>query len=575
MSSKLGLHIIGNPPGAADTIRSANWGAVAADTMRSANWAAVKCVDDSAPLATAQSAGIPSRILRLWDIERMGSSAAARRWLQQDLSHVTHVQLCCESARGLDPVWQGEVIAGLRSGGYSGRFLAGCFATGNPTQVQEGVHAGPHFPELMPLVPLLQQPDVDLGLDEYTGLLNTDPRWAQWAPWTVQRHRLMLQCLAYHDWQGAVYILESGGDNVQPVTDGGGWQTRGWSAAQFLSLLQYLDQQDQQDEAVRCRCLFTLGATPDWASYEIAPIVGPLAAYVAAGGSCDVAGRKGPTVSGQTDYAGAVWAPSPNFWVGRQGQAITTIVLHGTAGGGAVQWFSESASQVSAHYVVDTDGTVTQCVREADSAWHAGVVTPDSPYAGRPNPNLWTIGIEHVRDQTNSSPLTPAQVRASLALCRDILARHPSITAFIPHDAIDVGRVCPGPDFPIAQWQALLSPATTTGTPAQPAMSPSEPGVPAEREAWDYYTQLGQQVDRQHAIWTVCLLPLYTYATQLKAQGNPVADLVMPGPLVSGEERDVWGGSRPAAVVRLTNRTVGVYQAADGSWRPYQKELAA
>ncbi len=569
--SALGLHVI-------------QWkGSVTDAAIRAAPWAAVKALDDSAPLATAQSAGIPSRILRLWDIERMGSSAAAQRWLQQDLSHVTHVQLCCESARGLDPVWQGEVIAGLRSGGYSGRFLAGCFATGNPARVQEGVHAGPHFPELMPLVPLLRQPDVDLGLDEYTGLLPSrgdpagtpDPRWAQWAPWTVQRHRLMLQCLAYHDWQGAVYILESGGDNVQPVTDGSGWQTRGWSAAQFLSLLQYLDQQDQQDEAVRCRCLFTLGATPDWASYEIAPVVGQLAAYVAA------AGRKGPTVSGQTDHAGAVWAPSPNFWVGRQGQATGAIVLHGTAGGGAVQWFSESASQVSAHYVVDTDGTVTQCVREADSAWHAGVVTPDSPYAGRPNPNLWTIGIEHVRDQTNSSPLTPAQVRASLALCRDILARRPSITAFIPHDAIDVGRVCPGPDFPIAQWQALLSPAPAptmdTGEPGGPSHTVGTPdtvGTP-EREAWDYYTQLGHQVDRQHAIWTVALLPLYTYATQLKAQGNPVADLVMPGPLVSGEESDVWGGSRPAAVARLTNRAVGVYQATDGSWRPYQKELAA
>lgn len=156
-----------------------------------------------------------------------------------------------------------------------------------------------------------------------------------------------------------------------------------------------------------------------------------------------------------TDYAGAGWAPSPNFTVGRQGSVITAIVLHGTAGPNAVDWFAQTVSQVSAHYVVEQDGTVTQCVREANTAWHAGVVTPDSEFAGGINPNRWSIGIEHTRDRTNTSPLTPAQLDASLGLVRDILARHGPL-ALLTHDEIDVGRVCPGPGFPLAAFTALL-----------------------------------------------------------------------------------------------------------------------
>ncbi len=549
--SALGLHVI-QPSVAVDAV------------IRAAPWAAVKSLASpsggapGAPLATAAAAGIPIRILRLFGIEQMGSSAAVQRWLQQDLTHASHLQLCCESDRGDDPVWQGEVIAGLRAGGYGGRYLVGNFPTGNPAQVVT-TPRGPHFPQLEPLYPLLQQSGVDLGLDEYTGILETDPRWSQWAPWTVQRHRVILEDLGRQGISPDVYILESGGDNVPPEMHGGGWQARGWRSSEYVALLRGIDRQDQQDSAVQCRCLFTLGATPDWASYEIAPIVGQLA--------MDVKGA-GAEVAAQMDYAGAIWAPSPNFWAGRQGQAITAIVLHGTAGPNAVAWFADPKSQVSAHYVVHEDGTVTQCVREVDSAWHAGVVTPNSVYASRPNPNLWSIGVEHVRNQTNSSPLTAAQIAASLALCRGILQRHPAITAFIPHDAIDVGRVCPGPGFPLGEWQALLArPAPA----ASPATTPAAMGT-EEQAAWSYYTQLGHQVDRQHAIWTACLLPLYTYAAQLKEQANALADLVMPGPLVSGEEGAMWGGSRPAAVVRLSNRVVGVYQADDGTWRPYQAE---
>lgn len=167
-------------------------------------------------------------------------------------------------------------------------------------------------------------------------------------------------------------------------------------------------------------------------------------------------------------YAGAKSYPAApsNYWKGRSGHAILAIVLHGTAGPNAQVWFQYPASQVSSHYVVDTDGTIYQCVDEDDAAWHAGVTNPDSVFANLSNPNLWTIGIEHTRDIANSSPLSPEQLRASVALCTNIVRRNPSLSpnspgrspnlpVFITHDQIDVGRVCPGPGFPFEVFKSL------------------------------------------------------------------------------------------------------------------------
>ena len=98
-------------------------------------------------------------------------------------------------------------------------------------------------------------------------------------------------------------------------------------------------------------------------------------------------------------------------------------------------------------------------------------------------------------------------------------------------------------------------------------------GDPVDQQAQQYYFQDGFKVPTGNALWTVALEPLYAYAMQLKAQGSPLADLVMPGPLKSGELPATWGQGRPASVAKLTNREVGVYQDAGGVWRPYQAEI--
>lgn len=98
-------------------------------------------------------------------------------------------------------------------------------------------------------------------------------------------------------------------------------------------------------------------------------------------------------------YPGATVALSPNFGFpggshGRNGQIIRGIVEHRTAGPGAVSWFQNPASQVSANYVILLDGTIVCCVEEEDAAWHAGVVQPQSEFYGETNPNLWCVTSE-------------------------------------------------------------------------------------------------------------------------------------------------------------------------------------
>jgi GH25 family lysozyme M1 (1,4-beta-N-acetylmuramidase) len=98
-------------------------------------------------------------------------------------------------------------------------------------------------------------------------------------------------------------------------------------------------------------------------------------------------------------------------------------------------------------------------------------------------------------------------------------------------------------------------------------------GSPAVDPAETYYFQNGIKVDTSHALWTAALKPLYDFAQSLKAQGNPIFDLVNPGPITGPEAGATWGGTRPAATVKLSNRVIGVYQKTDGTWAPYQASL--
>ncbi|MDQ6983248.1 MAG: 1,6-anhydro-N-acetylmuramyl-L-alanine amidase AmpD, partial [Ghiorsea sp.] len=77
--------------------------------------------------------------------------------------------------------------------------------------------------------------------------------------------------------------------------------------------------------------------------------------------------------------------------------------------------------QVSAHFVVFRDGTITQFVSTNQRAWHAG----ESTWECRDNCNDYSIGIEIIGDERQ--PFTRKQYTETARLCRSLITTHPSI----------------------------------------------------------------------------------------------------------------------------------------------------
>lgn len=101
------------------------------------------------------------------------------------------------------------------------------------------------------------------------------------------------------------------------------------------------------------------------------------------------------------------------------------LVLHYTdmlSAEAAIARLSDPEANVSAHYVVDEGGAVTQLVAEEARAWHAG----ESHWRGHNNINARAIGIEIAnRGHSHDYPDFPAaQMEAVAALCHAITARH-------------------------------------------------------------------------------------------------------------------------------------------------------
>lgn len=117
--------------------------------------------------------------------------------------------------------------------------------------------------------------------------------------------------------------------------------------------------------------------------------------------------------------------PSPNLEP-RVGRArADMIILHYTgmvSCEAAICWLAAPEARVSAHYVIDAAGRITQMVPESMRAWHAGV----SFWAGETDVNSRSIGIEiHNPGHDLGYPDFPeAQMAAVEALCVDIMARH-------------------------------------------------------------------------------------------------------------------------------------------------------
>lgn len=151
----------------------------------------------------------------------------------------------------------------------------------------------------------------------------------------------------------------------------------------------------------------------------------------------------------------AIDLPSPNHAARRADAAIDVLVLHYTElpldESLAILRDDARAQRVSAHYVLDLDGTLYRLVPEDRVAWHAG----RSHWRGRDALNATSIGIEIVNLHGDHHDYPSGQITALIELCREIVARHPGIVPrnVVGHSDIAPRRkVDPGRRFP---WATL------------------------------------------------------------------------------------------------------------------------
>lgn len=116
-------------------------------------------------------------------------------------------------------------------------------------------------------------------------------------------------------------------------------------------------------------------------------------------------------------------APSPNF--DARTLPISMIVLHYTGmedAASAIERLRDPDAKVSAHYVVDEDGTVLRLVAEDERAWHAG----KAHWRDVDDVNSASIGIEIVNPghDWGYRPFPDAQVASVIRLVAEIKDRH-------------------------------------------------------------------------------------------------------------------------------------------------------
>lgn len=148
-------------------------------------------------------------------------------------------------------------------------------------------------------------------------------------------------------------------------------------------------------------------------------------------------------------------APSPNFNARAASKKIRHLILHYTDTVSAfdtLKILQDPARQVSSHFFVDEDGAIIRLVDENMRAWHAG----KSWWEGEEDINSTSIGIE-IQNPGHGygyRPFPAAQIAAVSQLCRDIIARHGILPAYVlaHSDVAPARKLDPGELFP---WETL------------------------------------------------------------------------------------------------------------------------
>lgn len=169
------------------------------------------------------------------------------------------------------------------------------------------------------------------------------------------------------------------------------------------------------------------------------------------------------------------------------------VVLHYTAASlkRTLEILEDKASEVSAHLVIDRDGTVYEMVPCLDGrplrAWHAGrsawVASVGAEQRTLEAFNDFSLGIELVNENGNLFPYTDAQYAALFAVFERLKALYPALrkpNAVVGHEQIAGfrGKVDPGRLF---EWQRFFS--VVYAGQGMPVREPRCPPLVAERLA--------------------------------------------------------------------------------------------
>lgn len=229
---------------------------------------------------------------------------------------------------------------------------------------------------------------------------------------------------------------------------------------------------------------------------------------------------------------GIKWKKASAF--GGEMKAPRFIVLHDTAGGATkfstVNYFAAKGTSVSAHFVVERDGTITQMVATNRRAYHAG----QSKWRGISGLNSCSIGIEivnpgkldkdgkawfgqaakpsEIKAETTPNhgsgfwlPYSQQQIDAVTLLCREIVEDHTDVNEIITHWMISPGRkIDVNPLFPleevrravfdpapeeIAKIEAAVKVPTPAPTPSQKIPEPVKEGA-KDKTVWALFLAL-------------------------------------------------------------------------------------
>lgn len=171
------------------------------------------------------------------------------------------------------------------------------------------------------------------------------------------------------------------------------------------------------------------------------------------------------------------WHPSPNHDARGTGTTIELLILHYTGmqtAGAAIARLADPAARVSAHYVIDEDGSVYQMVPEDRRAWHAGI----SGWGDISDVNGRSIGIELVNPghDWGYRPFPEAQVAALVDLGQAIVFRHglPPRAVIGHSDVAPARKLDPGELFP---WPRLAAHGLGLWPDAAPASTIVDPSA--------------------------------------------------------------------------------------------------